>query len=514
MTDHSSEKAARAKPSAVPRTADSLTDIEMPIEVDHADSTHIQQHEKPFTMWSAAALGYSTTNTGAGMLLVVGNAVFGAGPLFIYGTLVVAAVGFCVAVSLGELASAYPHAGGQYFWVARLAPPRYRRFLSYLTGIISWASVVCISASCSAGSANVTAQLVAVLRPDFEFTRWMMFLVFQAANFLAVSFNLFERTLPGLMKICLFYCVAVVVIFVVGLLAPGSSKAAPGVVFGAEGYYNTSGWPDGLAFILGLSGLNWGFSCLDAAVHLAEEIPQPRKNIPKSLLITVILGLGVALLLNITIFFVAIDIPNTTSIISVLDAIYPKKPAVTVGIGATLLGLGLCSGIGIHTWMARIAWALSRDQGFPFSSRLQRLAPRPFSTPLWAHLWCTVWAFFCGLLYLGSETAFNSFISASIILQFITYTIPIFFVLWAGRENFAHGPFWWPRVGLIANVVVILYTFTILVLWSFPLYYPVDAAAMNYVSAVLAFSIFYVLGYWFLTGRKHYRLVELDVDFD
>jgi amino acid transporter len=65
-----------------------------------------QQRKKPFTILSALSLGYSISNAGTGMLLVVGNAAFGAGPLFFWGTILVAAVSFCVAVSLGELATA------------------------------------------------------------------------------------------------------------------------------------------------------------------------------------------------------------------------------------------------------------------------------------------------------------------------------------------------------------------------------------------------------------------------
>jgi hypothetical protein len=73
----------------------------------------IKPPQKPFNAWSAMCLGYSISNTGIGMVLVVGSTVFGAGPLFVYGTLLIAAVTFCVAITLGELASAYPHAGGQ-----------------------------------------------------------------------------------------------------------------------------------------------------------------------------------------------------------------------------------------------------------------------------------------------------------------------------------------------------------------------------------------------------------------
>ena len=39
-----------------------------------------------------------------------------------------------VVASLAELVSVVPTAGGQYHWAFELAPPKYRKFVSYITG--------------------------------------------------------------------------------------------------------------------------------------------------------------------------------------------------------------------------------------------------------------------------------------------------------------------------------------------------------------------------------------------
>jgi choline transport protein len=465
-----------------------------------------QQRKKPFTILSALSLGYSISNAGTGMLLVVGNAAFGAGPLFFWGTILVAAVSFCVAVSLGELASAYPHAGGQYYWVAKLAPERSRRFMSYMTAIVSWASVICICSSSCAAVSNVTFQLVSLVHPDFQYRQWMGFLVFEAANFFAVFLNLFEKTLPALMRLFLLYSVSIAVIFFICLLAPGSEKQSAAEVFGAGEYFNQSGWPNGLAFFIGISGVNWGFSCLDAATHIAEEIPKPRENIPRALFATVFVSLVVSVLLNLAIFFVAVDLESTTSIISVLSTVYNGNTAPALGLGTLLIVSAWTSTVGIHTWQARIAWSLARDNGFPFSHYMSQLAPAPFHTPIWAELWCTLWVGLCGFLYLGSETAFNSFIAAGIVLQYVTYAMAAMCLLISGRKNLPHGPFWWPRLGLVSNIVLILWTALTLVIYSFPYYLPVEADSMNYVSVVIVIVFIYALAYWALYGYKRYRL--------
>ena len=47
----------------------------------------------------------------------------------------IASIGFgFVYASIAELGSMFPTSGGQYYWVAVLAPRRYRRYLSFITG--------------------------------------------------------------------------------------------------------------------------------------------------------------------------------------------------------------------------------------------------------------------------------------------------------------------------------------------------------------------------------------------
>jgi len=44
-----------------------------------------------------------------------------------------------VCASLSELVSMMPTAGGQYHWTFELAPPKYRKFISWITGKIDHA---------------------------------------------------------------------------------------------------------------------------------------------------------------------------------------------------------------------------------------------------------------------------------------------------------------------------------------------------------------------------------------
>jgi amino acid transporter len=50
-------------------------------------------------------------------------------------------------------------------------------------------------------------------------------------------------------------------------------------------YTNMTGWPTGVSFILGLVGPAFAIGTIDSSTHMAEEIPNPSRNIPKTILI-------------------------------------------------------------------------------------------------------------------------------------------------------------------------------------------------------------------------------------
>lgn len=58
----------------------------------------------------------------------------GGPPVIVWSWLGVCIVTLAVAYSMAEMCSAYPVAGGQYSWVALLAPKRWARGMSYICG--------------------------------------------------------------------------------------------------------------------------------------------------------------------------------------------------------------------------------------------------------------------------------------------------------------------------------------------------------------------------------------------
>lgn len=83
-------------------------------------------------------------------------------------------VSTCVGVTLSELASAMPNAGGQYFWASELAPKRYANFASYLTGWLAWAGAIFTCASVALSLATAGVGMWKLSHPDLYVSLMVM----------------------------------------------------------------------------------------------------------------------------------------------------------------------------------------------------------------------------------------------------------------------------------------------------------------------------------------------------
>ncbi|KAE9571631.1 Swainsonine transporter swnT [Colletotrichum fructicola] len=466
------------------------------------------QTMKPFTTLSALGIGYGTTNTAIGLLLVLGSTLpMGGSPLFFWGFLVMALVGLATATTLAELASAMPHPGGQYIWVHRLAPPKYKRFLSYITAVISWLAAVATGSSACLSVPVGICGIITLLDPTFEYKRWMGFLGFQLLNIVTLFGASFEQALPKISKtMLLFSCTTIVVIFIT-LFAMSKEHASAKDFFVTQ--INVSGWQNGIAFIIGMNGANWSFSCLDVTTHLAEEMPRPSTDIPKALMWTIVVGLvsGLLVVMSVLINVPYLDGADDNSALALFYRITGSQ-AAAVGLWVPVMITTIGAMWSIQTWQSRLAWTISREAGFPLHHHLSKIAPSPLHTPLWSLIFSASGTAIFGCLYLASDLAFNSLISTGLLLQYISYSIPVVLALMQGRSSFKHGPFWYPKLGLLANIVMLAWSVVALIFYCFPYYLPAQADEMNYASPVLVALGIIILGLWFGYAKRNYEVKE------
>jgi len=217
-----------------------------------AEMGYTQDLKRNFSVWSVLGVGFSLTNSWFGISAALITGINSGGPLLIiYGIILIALISTCVGISLSELASALPNAGGQYFWANELAPKKYANFASYLTGWFAWAGSIFTSASVALALGSALVGCWQLAHPDFVIAPWHVFLAYQLSNLFCFFFNCWGKVLPRIATITLYTSLLsfVVILITVPAVAPTHQHAK--FVFAT--FINNTGWSqNGIAFLVGL----------------------------------------------------------------------------------------------------------------------------------------------------------------------------------------------------------------------------------------------------------------------
>ncbi|KAL9030065.1 MAG: hypothetical protein Q9196_001778 [Gyalolechia fulgens] len=369
-----------------------------------AEMGYKQDLRRNYTVLSVLGVGFSLTNSWWGIAAALITGIKSGGPvLIVYGIILLTLVSTCVGITLSELASAYPNAGGQYFWASELAPKRYANFASYLTGWLAWAGSIFTSASVALGTAVAAVGCWQLAHPD----------CYQILNIFAFFFNCYARALPALGQITLW--TSLVSFFVILVAVPAKAPTHQHAKFVFANFVNETGWSqNGIAFIVGLINTNYAFACLDCATHLSEEIHRPEKMIPVAILSTVAIGFVTSWTFSIALFFSMSNVEDLSEtatgvpLLALFDQALNSK-AGAIALEALVIATGIGCLIASHTWQSRLCWSFARDHGIPFSSFFAKV-DRRLDVPIRAHaMSCTIVAI-VGCLYLGAYTAFNRYV--------------------------------------------------------------------------------------------------------
>lgn len=376
-----------------------------------AEMGYVQDMRRNFSVWSVLGVGFSLTNSWFGISAAMVAGINSGGPvLLIYGIIAIFLVSNCVGISLSELASAFPNAGGQYFWANELAPKKYANFASYATGWFAWAGAIFTSASVSLAMGSAAVGCYQLLHPDFVIAPWHVIIAYQLFNGFAFLFNTYGKLLPAISSSTLY--ISLVSFLVILITVPARAPSHNNAKFVFATFVNSTGWENNaIAFIVGLINTNWAFACLDCATHMAEEVARPEKMIPIAIMGTVYIGFGTAWFFAISMMFSLTDLATVTATPTYVPILEIFNQAVgqagAVALEALIIATGTGCLVACHTWQSRLCWSFARDGGLPGSKWLKQVHPK-LEVPLIAHAVSCFITGCVGLLYLGSYAAFNS----------------------------------------------------------------------------------------------------------
>ncbi|KAF7455485.1 Amino acidpolyamine transporter I [Pyrenophora tritici-repentis] len=507
-----------------------VSEKKLPTELERQTSTHegqvqdfsyqlvglsIQPEDaRDMSAMEIISAGWCICNSWAGIAATFALAIAQGGPTtLVYGPIVILVlVGSC-ALTLSELASVYPTAGGQYHWTSILAPKSWSRGLSYCCGatnVFAWISL-------AAGVAIIVPQQILAMavfwNPSYVPKAWHTFLLYQAANLMTLIYNIYvlKRTM-WIHDVGFFLSLSGFVALFITSLSRSSSHFQPSEMVWHT-FLNNSGWTDGIAFLTGLVNPNYMYAGIDGAIHLAEECKNAAVVVPRALMSTITIGFVTSLIFAISMMYCIKDLQAVLSsttgvpIFEIWRQSTRSDAAATVFL--TILGMmALFALNGCHQTASRLTWSFGRDDAIFGSRWLNKISSKQ-EVPIAALIFNFCIMALIGCIYLASTSAFNAFIGTGLILQHITYAFPASLLMYRRRSTM-----WLPKsrsfrlpsaLGWAVNIVTVLFAVFVLVFYCFPVAIPVTGSNMNYSSVVIGvMGIFGALN-WFFYAKKHYR---------
>ncbi|KAI5458950.1 choline transport protein [Mariannaea sp. PMI_226] len=478
-------------------------------ELRLAQMGHTQELQRHFSTLSLIGLASTTTIswTGLGLGLIAEIGAGGPGAV-IYGFILVTVLQCFLGASLAEFVSSYPTEGGMYHWIAAVAPRRSTGVLSFFTGWFSVLGWIFTTASTNLIFAQIVMALIALYHESLEIKAWQTFIIYQGLNIITAAIVMFgNKIIPALNKFSLFYLQIGWLVVLVTVVACAPSHRNAEFVF--RTWINNTGWENQvICFITGLVNPLYSLGGLDGVTHITEEMPNPSRNAPMAIAITLSIAFCTGLTYLVALMFSIQDfdaLTNTNTGLPLAELFHQVTQNAGGAFGLVFIlfiALGPCV-VSSQLSTGRIFWAFSRDGAMPFSKTWSKVNTR-FQVPINSQLAVTAINAALGCLYLGSSTAFNSLLGSAVTINNISYLIPILTNLLTRRKNMHRGVFYMNGVlGPIVNTISILWLIFAIVFFSFPYVQPVEVNNMNYTCVVVGGLTILVGGWWFKAGRAY-----------
>ncbi|KAI1323740.1 amino acid transporter [Xylariaceae sp. FL0255] len=435
------------------------------------------------------------------------------GPVdIIWGWVLVSLVMSCVAASLGEITSVYPTAGGVYYQAWMLAGDSYRKIAAWVCGWLFVIGNVTITLSVNFGTTLFLVSCVNVFQTAdgkdvLAGSPYQVFLIFLAITLLCNVICAFcNKWLPIIDTFAIFWTFAGVIAILITVLVVANHGRHTGEY--VLGHFETnSGWIPGWSFFVGLLHAAYATSSTGMIISMCEEVKAPATQVPKAMILTILLNTICGLLFLVPLVFVLPDIKNLITLQQPTPAIIKSavgSPGGAFGLLIPLIVLGLICGIGCTTAASRCVYAFSRDGAIPGSEWWKVVNPK-LNVPVNALLLSMVVQLLLSLINFASAVAFNAFSGVGVITLTTSYAVPIAVSMLEGRRTVQTAKFHLGKLGWLCNGICIAWTALAIPLFSVPTIVPVtDPKNVNYAPVVFVGFLVVSLGWYVAWGRKNY----------
>ena len=439
-----------------------------------------------------------------------------------------------IAASMGEIASAYPTAGGLYYWASRMKNKNWGWWTAWLNLIGQFAIVAGINYA-AAGFINATI-VDRVLNTTFNtalfgpingqlVTMGILMLIQLAMNIMGISL------VSLLNQVSVWWHIVIVAAVVILIFLTGKPDQSGLTLFAIQPLDTVGGWdnnlgvvhltygpavsyPIVLAFFFSLLQANWTYTGYDASAHVAEETLGARVASAWGIFLSVAVSavVGFVFLFALTTHLPSLDklFPATLDDMGTASQYYFGGGVAVIEILKYNLGqLGDVLSAGIAIAMAfcglssvasagRMLFAFSRDDGLPGAGWLKKVSHR-YRTPANSLIAIVAisWLFSVAAFIVGTGTAIVIITAISTIFLYAAYGVVIYLGAttqeWLKERVWSLGRWSRPVAWLAVAWVVIL-----MVLFSWP---TSGNISFPFMIATVLLLVVYYFGY----ARSHFQ---------
>ena len=451
---------------------------------------YAQQLRRGMSAFGNFALSFSVISILTGAVSLYGYGLGLGGPIeMTIGWPIVSIMTLFVAMSLAELASAYPTAGALYHWATILGGPR----LGWWTAWLNLIGQIAVIAGVDYAFADFVREALGWGDDRLHVHVLAIYAVVLVSHGLLNHVGI--RLVTALNELSAWYHLLGTALLVGALVAwaplqPASFLLRKFVAPTDQGIV----YPFAYACLVGLLQAQWTFTGYDASAHVAEETQGAQQAAPRGIVNSVwVSGLvGFIMLIAIT-----LAIGNLESAARAENPfVYIVRTAIGGRLGAALvwmvIGAMWFCGLSAVTSNSRMLFAFARDGGAPLSPWLSRVSER-HRTPAVA-IWVCVATAFALAVWSG---AYHVIVSISTIGFYVSYGLPIALALWARRRGgLERGPWHIGRWSPTVNAIAVAWILFITVLFVLP---PNQLTGYTFAGALVLLAIYY-----FAWARAHF----------
>ena len=453
----------------------------------------------------------------------------GGPPVMLWGWLLVGTLVIFAGLSMAEICSAFPTAGGLYYWAAKLAPGNSAPAWSWFTGWFNLLGQVAVTAGISFGCAySLSAFLSELTGKSYWSSPGHVIALLALILFVQGLLNTYSIRLVALLNDVSVYwhLIGVAVIVVILYWAPsGHEHQSLGFLFGSTGWHDFAGFSGYSApfyvFLVGLLNAQYTFTGYDASAHVSEETKQANiqaaKGIVRSIWVSMIAGFILLAGVSYAIphfthpvvfggqsFKSYSDLANTT-IVS-WAVVFKAAAGRTVALLLILIVVGaeFYCGMSSVTANSRMIFAFSRDGAVP-GSKFWHHVSKTHRVPVRTAWFGAVGAWILAAPYLINSTAYGAVTSIAVIGLYIAYLTPVFLHR-INPKAFVPGPYKLnPRVSFWVGWIAVIWVVFICIMFLLPQYHPITRLTFNYTPIAVVAVIGFAGIYWAVSARKWFK---------